>query len=570
MIDLPAPKKPEGPSPPAATGGPEKKKAEGASRAVPDPPGLEPAKSPSSLEAPANTGLESPGTAASAGTRAPAGTPAPAGTGPTGSKKATAPAPATTGGSAAKSPESPTKPAGALELEAAPASAPPPASGPAQGGTAKPAAPPASGAGAANGSDVPAAPEAGDKSTAVRKEASDEKLASGLPLESSPALSVASSASASAPAIRRAAARPVAPLRDDQIIRTAGTPDKPAAKDQTHDMKRAGRGVVARVGDEIITFHDLVVATKELMQRYPELRSRDNFDSADQLEKRKQTVFVARQTLEALIERSMLVQEAKRQIKDPKQIDRLMEVADKAWREEELPLMVRGNHVDNEQQLKDKLAEQGRSLDSIRKAFRQIYLAEAFVHEKLKDKTGVELPDLLKYYSEHVHQHEFDQPAQTTWRELVVDMRKYPGRDEALKKANDLHERLFRGFDFAQLAQAESDGAASARKQGGLMHTSPGAYAVASVNLALESLPIGKLSSVLQGPDTLHIVRVEKRRQAGPATFEEVQDKIMPIVVERKRQTERAAFIAKLRKKTLITTIFDGSQYNPNKLAISK
>ena len=39
----------------------------------------------------------------------------------------------------------------------------------------------------------------------------------------------------------------------------------------------------------------------------------------------------------------------------------------------------------------------------------------------LKDKVKVELPDLLKYYDEHVKKHEFDRPALITWREIVVE-----------------------------------------------------------------------------------------------------------------------------------------------------
>ena len=124
-------------------------------------------------------------------------------------------------------------------------------------------------------------------------------------------------------------------------------------------------------------------------------------------------------------------------------------------------------------------------------------------------------------------------------------------------EAEALLEKLRRGEDFAKLAKKESDGPAGSRNQGGLMETSPGGYGVAAVNKAVESLPIGQLSGVIEGPDGYHIVKVEKRRSAGPASFEEVQDQIKPRLTEAKFIAERAAFIAKLRKNTLITV------YNP-------
>ena len=58
------------------------------------------------------------------------------------------------------------------------------------------------------------------------------------------------------------------------------------------------------------------------------------------------------------------------------------------------------------------------------------------------------------------------------------------------------------------------------------------------VNQALESLPIGKISDVIEGPDGFHIVTVEWRRPAGPASFEEVQDQIRPKLMEAFRSPE--------------------------------
>ena len=114
-------------------------------------------------------------------------------------------------------------------------------------------------------------------------------------------------------------------------------------------------------------------------------------------------------------------------------------------------------------------------------------------------------------------------------------------------------EALKRGEDLAKLARSQSDGPTGSRNRGGLMETSPGGYAVVPVNSALMSLPIGQISGVIEGPQSFHIVKVENRRPAGPASFEEVQDKIKPIVQNQKILAERTAYINKLRRKTLIT-----------------
>ena len=84
------------------------------------------------------------------------------------------------------------------------------------------------------------------------------------------------------------------------------------------------------------------------------------------------------------------------------------------------------------------------------------------------------------------------------------------------------------------------------------METSPGGYGIPAVNKALESLPIGQISDVIEGPDGFHIVKVEKRRAAGPVPFSEVQNQIKPLIENEKSFAERTALIAKLRKSTPI------------------
>ena len=96
------------------------------------------------------------------------------------------------------------------------------------------------------------------------------------------------------------------------------------------------------------------------------------------------------------------------------------------------------------------------------------------------------------------------------------------------------------------------------------MQTSPGSYAVEAVNHALASLPLNKVSPILEGPTSLHIVKVESRRQAGPASFEEIQDQIRRKIMVEKLTKARLEFIAKLKRNTPISTIFDGTESDPN------
>ena len=69
-------------------------------------------------------------------------------------------------------------------------------------------------------------------------------------------------------------------------------------------------------------------------------------------------------------------------------------------------------------------------------------MAENFLHAKLKDKIKAELPELLKYYKEHMRDPEFDRPAQIIWREIVVETRPAaPPASEARRKIEAIRQR---------------------------------------------------------------------------------------------------------------------------------
>jgi len=448
---------------------------------------------------------------------------------------------------AARSSTSVPPPLEGLPIEAAPPAAPAAANPPIE-----PAVSPKTGAGPAR---PDAKPADSDKSTAAIEPASAGSLAALLPLEKAPAPDNVSRAVSARAAVPGPAPAPV--HRDPQVARASAEMRKGDPTDRRRLVLEPGCPI-ARVGDEIITYHDLVLATRESLSKYSLPRGKE-FDTQHQIEMANQINMLKIDALEGLIERSMLYQEAKHHIKDPKVLDRINEEADRIWHDNEILPLQREYNVDSEQQLKERLASRGRSLDSMRQSFRQLYLSRSFLHEKLRDRVNVELPDLLKYYEEHRAKHEFDRSARITWRELVVEVPKYQTREAARRKAEGLLKSLQQGEEFAKLARAQSDGLASSRNRGGLMETSPGGYAVAAVNRAIESLPVGQVSGLIDGPESFHIVKVEARRAAGAASFEEVQDKIKPIVQNEKFQTESAAYINKLRRSTPITI------YSPKK-----
>ncbi|MGE3821417.1 MAG: peptidyl-prolyl cis-trans isomerase, partial [Isosphaeraceae bacterium] len=303
--------------------------------------------------------------------------------------------------------------------------------------------------------------------------------------------------------------------------------------------------LAARVGDEVITVLELKKAVSLRRKGMPEGPLDPETSYA-----------LAKTVLNDLVDRAIVLQEARRLMKNPKQIELFHAQADKIWAEEELPPLLRQTASANVHELKRKMEERGESLDDHREAFRKEFLFRGFIEHKVGPRLKVELPEMRRYYLDHLR--EFHRPALITWREIVVDRPAQGEGEPARRKVNEILGRLLQGADFATIARDESDG--PNRSSGGAWQTSPGSYVVAEVNQALDVLPIGQISRVIETPTAYHVVRVEARRPAGPLSFSEAQDQIHRILRGEKIRRESEAYLAHLREEAVVTTVFDAPE----------
>ncbi len=304
----------------------------------------------------------------------------------------------------------------------------------------------------------------------------------------------------------------------------------------------AGR-VAARVGREVITVYDLNVALQEWV--------RDHVEPGQKIPRRDE-LFIAKMVLGQMIDRILIVQEAHRLMKSEKQKEALFKQIDQVWQEQQVPPLLKKYKVDTPYELDQTLKKQGRSLEAARKEFMDDAVAHEFMGMKLGGKVHVSLVDMRRYYNENRQQ--FDRPAQLTWREIRIPV-EAGGDAAALEEARKALAQAQSHSDFATLARRHGKGPTA--DQGGLWETSPGAFAVEEVNKALETLQPGQISDIVTTSRALFIVKLESRREAGPARFDEVQSEIRKKLSEEKLSQAASGYLKDLRKSTIIYTIFD-------------
>ncbi len=344
---------------------------------------------------------------------------------------------------------------------------------------------------------------------------------------------------------------------DPELKRTSGDPTAiwigpPREKDRPFASARA-----AAVGDEVITVHQVEAL---VVEKYKTMTAGQQVPDA---EKREALNALGVMALEHLIEQSLVLQEAKRKMKNPKMKQNFDEFVNKRWREEKLPGLLQKTATTNEYELKRKLAEQGQSYAEMQDAYHDEMLEHDFLFNEIRNKVIVDLIQLRAYYNENLQS--YDQPARISWRDIEVNVAKYPDRAAARKQADAILARLRRKEDFVAVARSSSD-APNASKGGLYPDMTPGGYGTPSVNDTLNAIAEGEISPVLEAPMSFHIVRVESRRAAGPLPFDEVQKQVAEEVFKAKMEKARDEYIAKLRAKTLVRVMpmFEKPKGDPN------
>ncbi len=357
---------------------------------------------------------------------------------------------------------------------------------------------------------------------------------SARPLQVPPALP----SGATAPEAARAEGDPP-PLKTSPSL----DPGKPAAR------------TAAMVGGTVITFREL---KKELCRRMKCKPSdlaevpRDDLNA------------MAKQTLDDLIDRVMILQEAKREIgKKPANWSLFTEHFEKQFAEKELPSLLRQEKVADEFELARKLDGRGESLDDAKTAFIEEAMAREMVMLRVHpmvERPGK--PELDAYYLAHRNDPIFHRDALIVWHEILIAPREKEDKPAMRKRAEAIRARVLAGEDFRKLAQSESAGATAAK--GGLWETAPNGYAVPAVNQVLNGLQPGQISGLIEGPRGLHLVRLTSRRKEGPATFVEVQKQIGDMLFQERFSKHVTTYLKKLRERTAISSpLFEGTESAP-------
>jgi len=216
------------------------------------------------------------------------------------------------------------------------------------------------------------------------------------------------------------------------------------------------------------------------------------------------------------------------------------------------------NHLQDDAAFKKALAEQGLTMEQLRKNLEEGYLRQAVQQSEIMSHAQMTEQEARQYYA--THQAAFLTPAKVVLREILVAVPTEStsgqasfnaGLDEAARaKANTIHDRLAKGEDFATVAAEVSDSPSKAT--GGVI----GEVNVNDMSDALrplvDVLKPGDITPPIRTQRGYQILKLDSRSPEQPKPYDDVREDIAQKIYEQRVNGETQKYLDKVRAQALI------------------
>jgi parvulin-like peptidyl-prolyl isomerase len=369
---------------------------------------------------------------------------------------------------------------------------------------------------------------------------------------------------------------PGPPLQQQQGSRPASWPGAPVdtsgiswGKPPTPGVEMIpceGATIVAKVGNEVILEREIMATIKQMNQWIDDkknsipasasLQDRDALLEKLEAERTRQL----QRAIDERVEVKLIYQEIAKTV-PAEGLTKFRKDLENAFEETQVESLIIRAGVNTRAELDQKLLrELGTSLDREKRKWVESNAVGSWLREKNKTDKEVTPDQLLTYYQQHLDA--FTTPARAKYEEMMVRFSKYPSKQAALEAISQMGREVWNGAPFAEVAKAKSDGATS-NEGGQRPWTTPGSLASDALDRAVFTQPVGQLGEIVESPIGFHILRVTQRDDAVTTPFRDAQVEIQKKILEDREKKQRQDYMASLKAKTPIWTMFDGDISDP-------
>jgi peptidyl-prolyl cis-trans isomerase SurA len=294
--------------------------------------------------------------------------------------------------------------------------------------------------------------------------------------------------------------------------------------------------IAAVVGDQIILFSEVMEQAAPMIR---ELEQAGQGAGAELLESKMQRQI--KEILDGMIDDAILEREA-REMKitvTQDEIDRAVEN------------MARENNIDMPT-FKQAVEAQGMDYLTYRSRLRSQLMKFKILNLRVRSRVKISDAEARQHYNDQVR----GIRATGTYEGAHILIRaplRASAKEaaEAKRRAEDILARLEKGADFAEMAKAESEDAATAPGGGSLGARRPGSIPRA-LERAFFDLEVGEIGGPIRTPVGFHIIRLNAREDLGVMPFKEAREKIVQSLQEEEMQRQADIWLKELRSRIFI------------------
>jgi len=292
--------------------------------------------------------------------------------------------------------------------------------------------------------------------------------------------------------------------------------------------------IIARVNNQIITMSDYQKQAAGLSQEVQQ-----DCQNCTQQQIASEVADRRKDLLRDMIDQQLLIERAKD-----------MDISVDTDLVKRLDDVRKQNNLATMEDLEKAVEGQGIVWEDYKNQMRNGLLTQQVIQREVGGRLDIGSDEVKKYYE--AHKQEYIRPEQVALAEIFLTTDKLSPEEIASvrTRAEDLHNRLVKGEDFAQLAKRYSQGS-TAQDAGDLGLFERGQLAK-QLEDAVFGLEKGQFTDVIQTKTGFEILKVEDHYQAGLQPLDKVEGEITNVLYTQKMKPALRTYLAQLREESYV------------------
>ncbi|MCO8122256.1 peptidylprolyl isomerase [Stieleria sp. TO1_6] len=198
------------------------------------------------------------------------------------------------------------------------------------------------------------------------------------------------------------------------------------------------------------------------------------------------------------------------------------------------------------------LSEKGLSLQARQREFTDMMLGHMYMRSKVEQDPKVTIAEINSRYARDLNRYRHG--AKARWEQLSVLFENHPSREAARAAIVAMGNEAYYGNMKAVAKEKSEEPFAS---DGGQHDwTTQGSLASKPLDEQLFSIPLDKISDVIEDDQGLHLIRVIERSSPGVQPLAELQDQIREQLKQEKISAAQAEMVKQMTKRVPVWTLF--------------